>query len=151
MVHCSNVAVQQLILLDITIEPSSRRRTMQNEIFETMTKFNQQTLENWKKLGEANLKLSEKLLKEQVELTSALVEATTAKAEELAKTKDVKAFAELQAEWAQDISKKLNDTSRSYADILAEAGKTYNTLFETTLKAAGNDFVKQAKTASKAA
>lgn len=118
---------------------------MQNEMFENLTKFSQQTLESWKKLGEANLKLSEKLLKEQVELTTALVEATTATAEELAQTKDVKAFAALQAEWAQDVSKKLTETSRSYADILAEAGKTYNTLFETALKTAGNDLAKKAE------
>lgn len=104
------------------------------DAFETLNKLTQQTLENWKKLGETNLKIGEKLLSQQVELTAAIVEATTANAEAAAKTKDVKELASLQAELAQETGKLLLDSARSTADIIAEAGKTYNQLFETTLK-----------------
>lgn len=108
---------------------------MTNEVFETLNKLTQQTLENWKKLGETNLKIGEKLLSQQVELTTALVEATTSNAEAASKTKDVKELASLQAELAQETGKLLLDSARSTADIIAEAGKTYNQLFETSLKA----------------
>jgi phasin family protein len=108
---------------------------MTTEVFETLNKLTQQTLENWKKLGEANLKIGERLLAEQVELTTSLVEATTKSAEETSKTKDVKEIAALQAELAQETGKLLLDSARSTADIIAEAGKVYNHLFETTLKA----------------
>lgn len=108
---------------------------MTTEVFETLNKFTQQTLENWKKLGEMNLKIGQSLLSEQIELTTALVEATTKSAEEASKTKDVKDIAALQAELAQETGKLLMDSARSTADIIAEAGKTYNQLFETTLKA----------------
>src|SRR5262245_23692652 len=104
---------------------------MTTEVFETLNKLTQQTLENWKKLGEANLRIGEKLLSEQVELTTALVEATTKSAEETSKTKDVKEIAALQAELAQETGKLLLDSARSTADIIAEAGKVYNQLFET--------------------
>jgi len=120
---------------------------MTNDVFETVSKMTQQTLENWKKLGETNLKIGEKLLAEQVELTSALFEITARNAEEAAKTKDVKEIASMQAELAQETGKLLVDSARSCADIIAEAGKVYNQLFETTLKTAGNDYVAAAKTA----
>ncbi|TAL26805.1 MAG: phasin family protein [Alphaproteobacteria bacterium] len=108
---------------------------MTTEIFETLNKLTQQTLENWKKLGETNLKIGQSLLSEQVELTTALVEATTKSAEETSKTKDVKEIAALQAELAQETGKLLMESARSTADIIAEAGKVYNQLFETSLKA----------------
>jgi len=122
---------------------------MTNEIFENVAKLTQQTLENWKKLGETNLKIGEKLLAEQVELTSSLFEITSRNAEEATKTKDVKEIASLQAEMAQETGKLLVDSARTCADIIAEAGKVYNQLFETTLKTAGNDLAAAAKTAGK--
>lgn len=118
---------------------------MTNEVFETVSKLTQQTLENWKKFGETNLKIGEKLLAEQVELTSALFEITARNAEEAAKTKDVKDIASMQAELAQETGKLLVDSARSCADIMAEAGKVYNQLFETTLKSAGNEYAATAK------
>lgn len=120
---------------------------MTNDVFETVSKMTQQTLENWKKLGETNLKIGEKLLAEQVELTSALFEITARNAEEAAKTKDVKDIAAMQAELAQETGKLLVDSARSCADIMSEAGKVYNQLFETTMKTAGNDYAAAAKTA----
>src|SRR3569832_1992439 len=108
---------------------------MTTEVFETLNKLTQQTLENWKKLGETNLKIGQSILSEQIELTTALVEATTKSAEEASKTKDVKELAALQAELAQEAGKLLMDSARSTADIVAEAGKVNNQLFETSLKA----------------
>lgn len=124
---------------------------MTTEVFETLSKITQQTLENWKKLGETNLKIGEKLLAEQFDLTTALVEATTANAEAAAKTKDVKELASLQAELAQETGKLFVDSARSTADIIAEAGKTFNQLFETTLKASGEYSGKTASKGKKAA
>lgn len=112
---------------------------MQNEMFETLNAMTQQTLENWKKLGETNLKISEKLLKEQIELTTGLVEAATAHAQEIAGTKDVKEVAALQAEFVQGYGKKVLETSRSCADIISEAGKVYNQVFEQGVKAASDN------------
>lgn len=119
---------------------------MQNELFETLNAMTQQTLENWKKLGETNLRISEKLLKEQVELTTSLVEAATAHAQDITATKDVKEVAALQTEFVQEYGKRVLETSRSCADIIAEAGKVYTQVFEQGAKAASDNFGgKQAK------
>ena len=109
------------------------------DVFATLNSLTTQTLDNLKKLGETNLKLGEKLLKEQVELTGALVEAATAHAQEVSATKDVKEATTLQTEFVQGYGKKLLDSSKVYADILAEAGKVYNQVFEAGVKAAGDN------------
>ncbi len=125
---------------------------MQNEFYETWNTLTQQTLENLKKLGEANLKLSEKLMREQIELTNQLVATTTASAQEVAGTKDVKQFATLQAELAQECGKKVLASSRTCADIVAEAGKVYGQLFENGVKTAADNAQKvQQKAQQKAA
>ncbi len=124
---------------------------MQNEFYDTWNTAAQQALENFKKIGEANLKLTEKLLREQVELTTALVEAATATAQEAAATKDVKQLATIQAELAQECGKKVLQSGRTCADIVAETSKVYNQLFEAGVKTAADNTAKAANAAKKAA
>ncbi len=121
---------------------------MSNEIYETWSAVTQQTIENIKKLGETNLKLGEKLLREQVELTSALVGVATASAQEAAAVKDVKQLATLQAELAQECGKKVLQSGRTCADIVAEAGKVYNQVFEAGVKTATDNAAKATKKAA---
>ncbi len=120
---------------------------MQNEMFETLNAMTQQTLENWKKLGETNFKIGERLLREQVELTTSLVEAATAHAQEISSTKDVKEVAALQTEFVQEYSKKVLETSRTCAEIVTEASKVYNQVFEQGVKSASDNLAPSAKAA----
>jgi phasin family protein len=108
---------------------------MQKDLIENYQKLTQLTLESYKKLGEANLQLGEKLLKEHVELSNALI-ATASKAP-VTEAKDLKDVAALQAELAQEATKRVVEASRNCADLVTEAGKVYTSLFEATLKAAG--------------
>lgn len=124
---------------------------MQNEFYETWNTLSQQALENLKKLGETNLKLSEKLIREQVELGNALFAAATANAQECAGTKDIKQLATLQAELAQECGKKVLATSRTCADHVAEAGKVYTQLFEAGVKTASDNAARATTKAAKAA
>lgn len=124
---------------------------MQNEFFDTWTATTQQAWENWKKLSEANLKLSEKLVREQVELGNAIFASATQNAQECASTKDVNQFAAKQAEWAQECGKKLLASSRTCADIVTEAGKVYNQIFEAGAKAASDNMAGATKAAAQAA
>ena len=107
---------------------------MQNEIFENWTKTTQQAFDSFRKLSEANLRFGEKLWKEQLELTNRLFELTTGNAEEFAKTKDWPEAAGKQAEVAQESGKLVMESCRSCADIVTEASKTYNQLFEQCWK-----------------
>lgn len=103
---------------------------MQKDILENFQKMTQLTLENFKKLGETNLRIGEKLLQEQVELTNSLLETATSATE----VKDMKDVAAKQAEWTQDWSKQVMESSRNCAEIIAEAGKVYNNMFESCMK-----------------
>ena len=124
---------------------------MSKDIIENFQKMTQLTLENFKKLGEANLRVGEKLLQEQVELTNAILEAASEKAGNVTEAKDLKDVASWQAELAQEYTKKIVDSSRNCADIVAEAGKVYTSLFEGALKAANGVAEKTAHKAAKKA
>ena len=120
---------------------------MQGEIFETMNKFSQTALENYKKIGENTLKATEKIWQEQTELADALVEVSARSAEKATSAKDFQAMAANQAEWMQECSKAVWDSAKSWAEIMAESAKFYNGVFETGLKNVNNNFA--GKTAAK--
>jgi hypothetical protein len=121
---------------------------MQKEALESFQKMTQLTLENFKKLGETNLRIGEKLLQQQVALTSDLLEIA-ARNVGTAETKDYKEIAEQQAEWAQQSAQKVVDSCTACGNILAEAGKVYSTLFDASVKAAKDTAEKQAGKARK--
>jgi hypothetical protein len=118
---------------------------MQTEMCKTMSSMTHQALENWKTIGETNLKLFEKLFQSQVDLATSLVDVLTMNGEEISQTKDVKEIASLQAEIAQVSGKLIMENAQSTADIIAEAGKVYGELCTTALKS-GSDFAKSANT-----
>lgn len=120
---------------------------MQKEILENFKKMTELTLQNFKTLGETNLLVGEKLLKEQAELTKALIEKTSVGSEMPTDIKDIKDITEKQAELAQENANELVESCRSCADILTEAGKTYNEIFEKSLKVASDSSC--SKTSSK--
>ncbi|MBI3440479.1 MAG: phasin family protein [Proteobacteria bacterium] len=124
---------------------------MQNDIIENFQKLNQLALENFKKLGETNLRIGEQLLQEQIELTNAIFESTSGCASKASDIKDLKDAAAKQAEWAQECSQKIMRSCRTSADIMAEAGKVYTNLFETSLKTASNASEKAAGKSRKSA
>jgi hypothetical protein len=116
---------------------------MQNEICTKWTGFALQAIENWQKIGQSNLKVWEKLFQSQVELATALVDVVSLNGEEIAQAKDASEIAALQAEIAQVSGKLVLENAQSTASILAEAGKAYSQLCDSTLKA-GGEFAKPA-------
>lgn len=109
---------------------------MQKDLLESYQKWTQLALANFKKLGETNLRVGEQLLQEQAELTNALW--ATAAAANPAEAKDLKDAAAKQAEVAQEWAQKVSESSRTCAEILAEAGKVYTNLFEAGVEAANS-------------
>jgi phasin family protein len=109
---------------------------MPNEMFETMSGLSEATLDNCRKMGEANLKISEKLMKEQAELTSSLFEAAKSRADKVAGAKDYQTLAASQAELMQECSQLVWESCKNCAEIMTDASKAYNQLFESCVKAA---------------
>lgn len=120
---------------------------MQKDILETLNKLSETTLENYRKLGENNMQLGEKILEEQAELTSALMSATKGKAGKMTTAKDYQGLAAQQAELVQECSELVWQSCKNYAEIMTEAGKFYNQMWEAGLKAStGNTNTKSTKT-----
>ena len=123
---------------------------MQKDILENFQKMTALTLENFKKLGETNLRIGEKLLQEQAELTNSLLEIASRNVG-VTGAKDFKDIAAKQAEWTQESSQKVVESCTTCGNILAEAGKVYTNLFETGVKAAKETAEKTSAKARKGA
>lgn len=116
-----------------------------NEIFETLSHLTETTVQNCKKCGEANLEISSELFQEQAKFASALLEAAKASASKAAGAKDYQSLVANQAELAQEIAQLVWASSKNCAEIISEAAKTYNGLFEQGLKTANTNFGGKAK------
>jgi hypothetical protein len=116
---------------------------MQTEFCSTVTDFWHQSIDSWKKIGETNIRLTEKIFQAQAELAKSLLDVVSMQGEEISHTKDVKEIASLQAEMVQVSGKLIMESAQSTAEILKEATKDYNQLFETALKS-GAEFAKPA-------
>ena len=124
---------------------------MENQAFEQFTRFTQVTLENMKKLGEANMKCSERLLKQQIELANNLFALTSKAAETVSKAKDVTEATSKQTEILQDAGKAVAETAKACADIMTDANKTYQVLIEEGFKVASENLNAAKNTKAKAA
>lgn len=122
---------------------------MEKDIFENWMQFNQQMLEGFKSLGEAHLRLSEKLLREQTELTACMCETAICNMEELSKSKDYSEASTAQAAVIQELGQKVLESARTSADIIAEAGQVYTRIFEKGMQTASAGTSERASKASK--
>ncbi|MCK4946457.1 MAG: phasin family protein [Alphaproteobacteria bacterium] len=118
---------------------------MQNDIMDNIQKMTQATMDNLKKISETNIRASEKLMQEMTDLTTTVLEAATEGAEDMAETKNYSDIPSMQAKMSKDLSKKVMDTARTSADILADAGKVYAGLFEAGMKEASNKATPKAR------
>jgi hypothetical protein len=113
---------------------------MSNEIFETLSQLTETTVENCKKAGEANLELTNELFQQQAKFATALLEVAKNSAGNLAGAKDYQSIVANQAELAQEIAQLVWASSKSCAELVADAAKTYNQLFEAGVKSANTNF-----------
>jgi hypothetical protein len=109
---------------------------MATEFYSKLNELTFLALDNWKKIGETNLKLGGKLLNAQYELATSLLDLVTMNGEEIVQSKDASEIASLQAEIAQVSGKLFYDSAVSTTDLLTEAGKTYGQLFGSALQCA---------------
>jgi hypothetical protein len=122
---------------------------MATEIFESVSELCETALENYKKIGKSCLEVTEQLLQEQIQLTESLFEAAKSKAGKVASSKDYQSLVSNQAELGQECMQQVLKASQSCAEIVAEAGKFYQGLFEAGVKSANSNFG-TAKAAGKA-
>ncbi len=112
---------------------------MNKDLLDNLAKASQMTFDNLKKIAKTNQDVAEKLLKEQNDLTKILID-TAEKSSGVLKTvkdpKDIQDASSKQADLAQETAENLMESARSCADVLSEAGKVYNKIFEASAETA---------------
>ena len=122
---------------------------MQKEIFNSFNELGQAAYEAARRMGEVNLRASEKLLEQQLALTGALLETGTRGLEMMSQAKTPQDVLNNQGRLVQDYGQQWLKNCRGTVEILAEARDAAGELIEENVKVAGEK-VKQATT-SKAA
>ena len=113
---------------------------MATAIFENVGALYATALENYKKMTKTALDISEQLVAEHIELSEALLDTAQSKASKASNPKDFPAFVANQAELGQECLQQVLKSSQSCAEIVAEAGKFYQGLFESGVKTANSNF-----------
>lgn len=124
---------------------------MATDIFDSVSELCETAIENASKIGKSYLEVSEQLLEEQLALSAALLETAKAKAGKVAAAKDYQSFVANQAELGQECAQQVLKTSQTCAEILADAGKFYQELFEEGVKFANSNLRGAKKAAASSA
>jgi len=114
-----------------------------NEMYETMNKLSQGSLDAARRLGEINLRVGERMLAEQISLANAWLETGTKNLELLGNAKGYQEIAAGQAEMARELGQKVMASYKVGTEIAAEAREELTKLVEEGVQKAGEN-LKQA-------
>lgn len=120
-----------------------------NDMYDMMNKMGQSAFETGRRLGEIQLKLSEKLMEQQVDLTNAFVESSIKSLELLGKAKGYQDLVSGQAELVRDYSQRVLESYRTGTDVVSEARESLTKLVDENVEAASKNL--KAATTKKAA
>jgi phasin family protein len=123
--------------------------TMQKEILNNISELGQTAFEAARRVGEVNLRAGEKLLEQQLALTSTLLETGARNLELMSQAKTPQEVLNGQAKLVQACGEQWLNSCRGTAEIFAEARDVAGELIEENVKVAREN-VKRATT-SKAA
>ncbi|AHK80008.1 hypothetical protein M911_13565 [Ectothiorhodospira haloalkaliphila] len=121
-----------------------------NEMFETFNKANQSMFDTLRKVNDINQKALEKLLSQQLDLTTAMVDVSMKNVELVSKAKGYQELLSGQADLARDCSQTLMTSYKNGHDVLNEARESMTKLMDESVKSA-EETVKQATSIKKAA
>lgn len=121
-----------------------------NEMFETFTQANQSMFDTVRKVNEINLKTMEKLMSQQLDLTTATVDVSMKHFELVSKANGYQELLNGQAGLARDYSQTLVASYKKGHDVLNEARESMTKLMDESVKSA-EETVKQATSIKKAA
>ena len=122
---------------------------MQPNVIDLWTNMGENAFNAAKQLGEINMRASEKLLQQQLDLTTAWVDAGSRNLELMSKAKGLPELLSSQAKLAQECSQQWIDGYRQANDILSEARQAVTELVDENMKTAQQN-VKQAVAEKKA-
>jgi len=121
---------------------------MTNEVFEYLNSWNKTAFDSIRKIAENNIRMSEKLAKEQIDLAKSIANDCSKMMDAVSSCKDPQEAVKKQSEMAEETCRQIMKSASSCAEILAEAGQTYSDLFEANMEAANKATSKAPKKAA---
>jgi len=109
---------------------------MQKDIFNSFNEFAQSTFETARRMGDVNLRAGEKLLEQQLAMSSALFETGARNLELMSQAKTPQEALNGQAKLVQACGEQWLNSCRGTLEILAEARDTAGELIEENVKRA---------------
>lgn len=121
---------------------------MTNDAFEYIMNWNKTSFDAMKKLAENNMRMSEKLMQEQMNLCKSMSADSAKMMETMSSAKDPQDIMKKQSAMAEETGKQIMKSAHTCADILAEAGKSYGEMFQANMEAANKAATSAAKKAA---
>jgi phasin family protein len=123
---------------------------MQAQIFDAYNEMTQGNFEAMRKLGEINLRASERLLQQQIDLTNALLETSVRGMDLLGKAKGYQELVSGQAKLAQDCGQECLKGYRAAVEVMTEARDSAAEVMDRQLQAASKNLQAAGETMKKA-
>ncbi|MCG5513732.1 phasin family protein [Ectothiorhodospira shaposhnikovii] len=121
-----------------------------NDMIELFNKANQTGFDTFRKLSDINQQTFQKLVEQQLDLTTGLVDVSMKHLEQVGKAKGYQELVTLQTDLLRDCSQKMVATYKSGQEILDDARNSMSRLMDDSVKAA-EETVKHVSTVAKKA
>lgn len=124
---------------------------MQNQMFDAYNEMAQGSFEALRKLGEINMRASERLFQQQLDLTSTMMEANAKGMELMNKAKGYQELVSGQAKLAQDYGQEWLKSYRAAIEVLTEARDSAADVMDQQMQVASKNVQAAGETFKKAA
>jgi phasin family protein len=146
MLQCNNAALHQTGVVAFNGEI-----IMQNQMFDAYNELAQSSFEAMRKLGEINMRATERLFQQQLDLTNTMLETSAKGTEGATKAKGYQELVSSQAKLTQEYGQEWLKNYRSAIEVLTEARDSAAEVMDKQMQLASKNMQAAGETVKKAA
>ena len=146
MLQCNNAAPHQTGVVAFNGEI-----IMQNQMFDAYNEMAQSSFEAMRKLGEINMRATERLFQQQLDLTNTMLETSAKGMEGTTKAKGYQELVASQAKLTQEYGQEWLKNYRSAIEVLTEARDSAADVMDKQMQLASKNMQAAGETVKKAA
>lgn len=124
---------------------------MQNQVFDAYNEMAQSSYEAMRKLSEINLRASERLLQQQMDLTNAMIEASSKGVDALSKAKGYQELVSTQSKLTQEAGQEWLKNYRMAVEVISQARDQVAEVMDGQMQVANKNIQAAGETLKKAA
>ena len=124
---------------------------MQNQMFDAYNEMAQSSFETMRKLGEINMRATERLFQQQLDLTNTMLETSAKGMEGTTKAKGYQELVASQAKLTQEYGQEWLKNYRSAIEVLTEARDSAADVMDKQMQLASKNMQAASETVKKAA